>query len=161
MNEDKSSAVPESHLLNEDPIPARRGLTPGSERQSRPDTAEPKRVEIVLRIAPAQTPPSVTPTRVVEVAPGLVSAAPGAIEPAPTRRPDNLSRPEEARMGEGAPLLRELSAEPIANLKSRIANDMVPARMLNEFVYCQRDRGLVQRAGGLSGRLQSWCPQRG
>ncbi len=124
MDEQKPIPAQPRSTEPEEPI-ASRGLSPGAgsarsgglarRGQPRQATTKPQRLEIVVRLAPAEPQQSEPPKPVAEVAaePSLVS--PTAIEPV-------LTRP----MGEGKVAGRE--AEP----------QQIPARMLNEFVYCQR-----------------------
>ncbi len=82
--------------------------------QSRPAKAEPPRVEIVLRVAPAE-PQQPTPISVAKVAAEPTSVPTTATEPAangPALEVKMDRRPGEPRQ--------------------------IPARMLNEFVYCRR-----------------------
>jgi CRISP-associated protein Cas1 len=88
--------------------PARRG-------QSRPVKTEPQRVEIVLRVASAEPPQTEPPKLVAEVAAGSTSVPLTATEPA---APGPTVEVKVDRR-EGEP-------------------QQIPARMLNEFVYCQR-----------------------
>ena len=76
---------------------------------------ETKQLKIVVRVAPAEPQQSEPPKPVAEVAAEAISVPPTATEPV-------LTRPT----GEGMVAGRE--AEP----------QQIPARMLNEFVYCQR-----------------------
>src|SRR6266542_3059080 len=102
-----------------------RGISPGTggarsgglarRGQSRPVKTDPQRVENVLRMAPVEAQQSEPPKPVAEVAPKPTSAPPTATEPV-----------ETAPMGDGK--LERREGEP----------QQIPARMLNEFVYCQR-----------------------
>lgn len=85
---------------------------PGQPRQAK---TEPQRVEIVLRVAPAEPQQSNSPKPVAEVTAELASVLPTAAEPV-------VARPTGEGKGEGP------ESEP----------QQIPARMLNEFVYCQR-----------------------
>src|SRR6266568_266236 len=108
----------------ETPI-APRGVTPGtggarsgeSARRGQPRQAatEPKRLEIVVRVAPVEPQQSEPPKPVAEVSTQPVSIPPIAPETA-------LTRPT----GDGKVAGREVEPQ------------QIPARMLNEFVYCQR-----------------------
>lgn len=88
--------------------PARRG-------QSRPATTEPQRVEIVLRLAPAEPQQAEPPKPVAEITVEPTSVPPTATEPVATG--PTVEAKVERREGEP---------------------QQIPARMLNEFVYCQR-----------------------
>ena len=101
---------------------ASRGLSPGAggarsgvKHQPRQAVTEPQHLEIVVRLAPAVPQQSDLPKPVAEVA-----TEPTAVPPTPTE--PVLTHPK----GEGKVVGRE--AEP----------QQIPARMLNEFVYCQR-----------------------
>src|SRR6266511_868700 len=107
----------------------RRGFSPGT-TEARPDgtchprqvTTEPKRVEIVLRIVatgPQQTEPS---KRISEAPAQPGSVPPTAPAPALTRPANTLSHSMDERKVAG----REVEPQ------------QIPARMLNEFVYCHR-----------------------
>src|SRR5437899_1669444 len=108
----------------EEPI-ASRGLSPGAggarsggltrRGQPRQATTEPQRLEIVVRLAPAEPEQSDLPKPVAEVA-----AEPTLVSPTPTE--PVLTRPTR----EGKVAGREVEPQ------------QIPARMLNEFVYCQR-----------------------
>ena len=105
----------------ETPVPSR-GLTPGAggarsgdKHQPGQATTEPQRLEIVVRLAPIEPRQSEPPKSVTEVSAEPASIPPTAPEPVLARRTGESK-------GEG----RE--AEP----------QQIPARMLNEFVYCQR-----------------------
>lgn len=83
--------------------------------QSRPATTEPQRVEIVLRVAPAEPQQTKPPKPAAEVV--------------PERDSNPLTVPEPGASGptvEAKPEPREVEPQ------------QMPARMLNEFVYCQR-----------------------
>ena len=124
--DDPSSTNPEVAPSEE---ATRRGLSQGTS-EARPDgtghprqvTTESKRVEFLLRIVatePQQAEPS-KPISEVPAQPG--SVLPTAPEPALTRPANTLSH----SMGERKVAGREVEPQ------------QIPARMLNEFVYCQR-----------------------
>ncbi len=105
----------------EEPI-ASRGISPGAvagrsegKRPPRQVTTEPKRLEIVVRVSPVEPQQSEPPKPVAEVAAEPTSVLPAATEPV-------LTRPT----GDGKVAGREVEPQ------------QIPARMLNEFVYCQR-----------------------
>lgn len=123
MDEQKSIPAEPRSIEPETPT-ASRGISPGAVRadnaptrlgQLRPGTAEPPRLEIVVRIAPAEPPQSEPAKPVAVVATELTSVPPTSTEPI-------LTRPT----GEGK--IEGRDNEP----------QQIPARMLNEFVYCQR-----------------------
>src|SRR5437867_2130984 len=99
-----------------------RGISPGvvagrseGKRPPRQVTTEPKRLEIVVRVAPAEPQQSEPPKPVAEVAAEPASVLPAATGPV-------FARPT----GDGKVAGREVEPQ------------QIPARMLNEFVYCQR-----------------------
>jgi CRISPR-associated protein Cas1 len=121
MEENKPSPA-EARLNNPELTSVPRGITPQSaaakpegNRQPAPPATEPKQLKIVVHIAPAKSPPIETPKHPGDVAPG----SPGVDHSEPSE--DRISNPP-----------------PIASRQSEVSNDPIPARMLNEFVYCQR-----------------------
>src|SRR5213593_2441232 len=104
----------------EEPI-APRGISPGTgarsggNRPSRQTATEPQRLESVVRVAPAEPQQSEPPKPVAEVVTEPASVLPAATEPV-------LPRPT----GDGKVEGREVEPQ------------QIPARMLNEFVYCKR-----------------------
>jgi len=125
MNDQNPSAASENRLSEPESSLTSRGLSPGtsgartgSERQSRQFTTEPKQLKIVVRVAPTETLPGESPKPVAE------GAAPPILNPPPL--PD-------ANLQTSTPL--ETSER-----KARAESEpqQIPARMLNEFVYCQR-----------------------
>jgi CRISPR-associated protein Cas1 len=102
-----------------------RGVSPGTagtrtdgSRRSRPDAAEPKQLKIVVHVAPTEAQSKESSKPVVEV------AVPPDLIPPPTQEADlPAAVPPEA-------VNRPLRAE--------VAPQQIPARMLNEFVYCPR-----------------------
>src|SRR6266568_604254 len=130
---DEQKPIPSEARSTEPEAPiASRGLSPGAggarlggparRGQQRQAATEPQRLEIVVRLAPAEPQQSDPPKPVAEVAAEPTSVSPTATEPVLTRPADSLTRPT----GEGKVQGRD--AEP----------QQIPARMLNEFVYCQR-----------------------
>jgi CRISPR-associated protein Cas1 len=122
MNDQDPSASSENRLSEPESSLTSRGLSPGTsgvrtrgDLQSRQPMTETKQLKIVVRVAPAEPQQSEPPKPVAEVAAEAISVPPTATEPV-------LTRPT----GEGMVAGRE--AEP----------QQIPARMLNEFVYCQR-----------------------
>src|SRR5258708_5895812 len=98
MNEEKPASLPESHL--DDSIPTRRGLTPGGQQPSRLEGTDPKRVEIVLRIARAEPQPSESPIPVAEVQAKPASVSENATDPVLIHPGDSPSFSREAGKGE-------------------------------------------------------------
>src|SRR5207249_5581987 len=109
------STEPETPIAPRGISPGTGGARSGGKRQPRQATTEPQRLEIVVRVAPAEPQQSESPKPLAEVAaePTLVSPTP--TEPVPTRP-----------TGEGKVEGRETEPQ------------QIPARMLNEFVYCNR-----------------------
>jgi len=131
-----------------------RGLSPGA-TEARPDraghrrqvTTEPKRVEILLRIVATdaeQTEPA---------KPGSTGHWPVTSGDSPEGTPEPLQRKSGAGSdlsvatipvggsptGAGeSPALPAADPLQVGNPKSQIENGPIPARMLNEFVYCER-----------------------
>ena len=87
----------------------------GDNRQQGQSTTEPRQLKIVVRVAPVEPQQSEPPKPVAEVAAEPTSVLPAATEPV-------LTRPT----GDGKVEGREVEQQ------------QIPARMLNEFVYCQR-----------------------
>jgi len=98
--------------------PGTSGARTGGNRQSRQPTTEPKQLKIVVRIATAEAQPSEAPKPVAEV------TAPPVLNPPPSQDA-SLQTPSAPEISE-----RKLRAE--------AEPQQIPARMLNEFVYCQR-----------------------
>src|SRR6266487_4454058 len=115
---DPRSTEPETPTVPRGISPRAGGARSGGtakQRQQRQAKTEPQRVEIVLRVAPVEPQHSEPPKPVAEVAAAPTSAPPTATEPVATG-PTVETRVERR---EGEP-------------------QQIPARMLNEFVYCQR-----------------------
>lgn len=125
MKDDNSSAESEQRLRDAETTSLPRKVAPktpkarlSDNRQSRQSTTEPKQLKIVVRVAPAEPPPSGSPTREAEI---------------PTSPDMNPPPPEEAKS----------SAEPSSksagkNVRAEAEPQQIPARMMNEFAYCQR-----------------------
>jgi len=131
MNEENPSAAAENRLSEPESSPTPRGTTPetsearlSGERQSRQAQAAPKRVEIVLRIERAE------PELKEEVGEQRAEVG-GQVKVRETDSPAGMPALP-------ARLVPEPPGPEIENQKSKIENDPIPARMLNEFVYCQR-----------------------
>jgi hypothetical protein len=125
MNDQDPSAPSENRLSEPESSLTPRGISPGTSgartggnRQSRQPTTEPKQLKIVVRIAPAEAQPSEAPKPVAEV------TAPPVLNPPPSQDA-SLQTPSAPEISE-----RKLRAE--------AEPQQIPARMLNEFVYCQR-----------------------
>ena len=128
MNDDLSSAERNRRLSETESTPSLREVSPkspttkrGEKRQLSQPVAEPRQLKIVLQVAPLVARPS-APSDAPKME-GLVSASPVL----------NPSSSVEAKA----------SVEPspeVAGQKLRTAAEpqQIPARMLNEFVYCQR-----------------------
>ena len=123
---DEKKPIPSEPRSTEPETPTvSRGISPGADGarsggpakrgQPRQVTTEPQRVEIVLRVVPAEPQQNEPVKPVAEVATEPPPVPPAATEPGAT-----------GPVGEGKIERRE--AEP----------QQIPARMLNEFVYCQR-----------------------
>ena len=108
----------ETPLVPRGTSPRTTGSRSGGNRQSRQSATEPKQLKIVVRIAPAEAQPSEAPNPVVEVPASLV------LNPPPSQDA-SLQTPAPPEISE-----RKLRAE--------AEPQQIPARMLNEFVYCQR-----------------------
>jgi len=125
MNDQDPSAPSENRLSEPESSLTPRGISPGTSgartggnRQSRQPTNEPKQLKIVVRIAPAEAQPSEAPKPVAEV------TAPPVLNPPPS---------QDASLQ--TPASPEISA---CKLSAEAEPQQIPARMLNEFVYCQR-----------------------
>lgn len=86
--------------------------------QPRESTTEPRQLKIVVRVAPTETPSSEPPMPPAEI------LAPPVTSPPPSQDA-NLETPAPPETSE-----RKLRAE--------AEPQQIPARMMNEFVYCQR-----------------------
>jgi CRISPR-associated protein Cas1 len=124
MNEKKSApsenrlTEPESPLVSRELSSETSGARPEGDRQSHQSTAEPRQLKIVVRLTPTEAPSSEPPTGLVEV-----PASP-ALNPQPSEETKSVTeQPSEA-----ADQKVRAEAEP----------QQIPARMMNEFVYCQR-----------------------
>lgn len=123
---DEKRPIPSEPRSTEPETPiAPRGISPGpggarsgglaTRGQPRQTATEPQRLEIVVRVSPVEPQQSEPPKPVAEVAAEPTSVLPAATEPV-------LTRPA----GDGK--VAGCEVEP----------QQIPARMLNEFVYCQR-----------------------
>jgi len=125
MNDQDPSASSENRLSEPESSLTPRGLSPGTSgvrtggnRQSRQPTSEPKQLKIVVRVAPAEAPSNEAPKPIAEISAPPVSSPP----PSQDANLQTLVPPETSERKVHA------DAEP----------QQIPARMLNEFVYCQR-----------------------
>jgi len=109
---------PESSLTPRGLSPGDSGARSGGNRQSRQSATEPKQLKIVVRHTPTEAQPSEAPKPVAEV------TAPPVLNPPPSQDV-SLQTPAPPEIS-----ARKLSAE--------AEPQQIPARMLNEFVYCQR-----------------------
>jgi hypothetical protein len=115
---------PELFLTPRTVSPGTAGTRTGGNRASRPPETEPNQAENAVRVAPEMKrtgePPALPPKQVKI----LVRVAPAEAPP-----PGQGTGPTETTTAGGSS---------IGNQKSEIAHDPIPARMMNEFVYCQR-----------------------
>ncbi len=125
MNDQDPSASSENRLSEPESSLKPRGLLPGASRsrsgenrQPRESATEPKHLKIVVRIAPAESQSSETPKPLAEI------SAPPVTSPPPSQDA-NLQTPRSPETSE-----RKVRAE--------AEPQQIPARMMNEFVYCQR-----------------------
>ena len=112
------STEPETPTVSRSISPGSGGARSGSPAkrgQPRPAESEPQRVEIVLRVTPAEPQQTEPPKPVAEVAAEPAAVPTTATEPVATG--PTVEAKVERREGEP---------------------QQIPARMLNEFVYCQR-----------------------
>lgn len=109
---------PESSLKQRGLLPGASRSRPGDNRQPRESATEPKQLKIVVRIAPTESQSSEMPKPPAELpaAPILDSS------------PPEVANLPAATLPEGAGQKGRAEAEP----------QQIPARMMNEFVYCQR-----------------------
>jgi CRISP-associated protein Cas1 len=125
MNDQDPSASTENRLSEPESSPTPRGLSPGTSgarsggnHQSRQSTTEPKQLKIVVRLTPAEAQPSSS------------SAEEVTAQDSPAL---NLPPSEEAKS------LTEPSSEVVGQkIRAEAEPQQIPARMMNEFVYCQR-----------------------
>ena len=120
MNDQDPSASSENRLSEPESSLTPRGLTPGTSgartggnRQSRESTKETQQLKIVVRIARVEAPKPIAEISAPPVASHPPSQGANLQTPVPTETSERKVRAE---------------AEP----------QQIPARMLNEFVYCQR-----------------------
>src|SRR5438105_713345 len=137
---DEKKPIPAEPRSTEPETPTvSRGISPGAggarsggpakRDQSRQTTTEPQRVEIVLRVVPAEPQQTELPKPVAEVATEPASVPSTATEPVATH-------PGGPHPTSGHPLPSDGRG---AGGEGREAEpQQIPARMLNEFVYCQR-----------------------
>lgn len=125
MNDQDPSASSENRLSEPESSLKPRGLSPvtsrsrsGDNRQPRESTTEPKQLKIVVRLAPAETPSSEPPKPLAEF------SAPPVTSPPPSQ--DALLQTP------GSPETSE------RKVRAEAEPQQIPARMMNEFVYCQR-----------------------
>lgn len=125
MNDKDPSASSENRLSEPESSLKPRGLLPGTSRsrsgdnrQPRESTNEPRQLKIVVRVAPSEMSSSEPPKPLAEI------SAPPVSSPPPSQDA-NLQTPRSPEISE--PKVRA-EAEP----------QQIPARMMNEFVYCQR-----------------------
>jgi CRISPR-associated protein Cas1 len=109
---------PESSLTPRGLSPGTSGVRTGGNRQSRQPTTEPKQLKIVVRVGPVEPQPSSFPAEEAE------APASPALNPPPTG---------EAKSSAESP--PEVAGQKI---RPEAEPQQIPARMLNEFVYCQR-----------------------
>jgi len=125
MNDQDPSAPSENRLSEPELSLTPRGLSPGNsgariggDRQSRQSPSDPKQLKIVVRLTPTEAKPGEAQKPVAEV------QAPPVLNPPP---PHDVSLQ--------APELPETSQR---KARAEVEPQQIPARMLNEFVYCQR-----------------------
>ena len=125
MNDQDPSSVPENRFNAPESLLTQRGVSPGDsgarrdgDRPSRPTATDSKQLKIVMRVEPVEARLIESPKPAPEISvPAGLSPSPGQEaglqEPVLPKIPKQKSRPD---------------GEP----------QQIPARMLNEFVYCQR-----------------------
>lgn len=125
MKDDQSSAESEQRLKGAESTPLSREVTPktpkarsGDNRQSRQSPTEPKQLKIVVRLAPVEAQPNNPSPAKVEI-----PASP-ALNPPPS---------EKAKSSDESP-----SESAGKNVRAEAEPQQIPARMMNEFAYCQR-----------------------
>jgi CRISPR-associated protein Cas1 len=125
MNEQKPTTTgenrlsePESSLTSRDLSPETSGTRSGGDRQSRQPTTEQKQLKIVLHVGSAQLQPNEPTTEEVKAPESSAS------NPSPSEEAKSLAEPSSEAAGQKV----RAEAEP----------QQIPARMMNEFVYCQR-----------------------
>jgi CRISPR-associated protein Cas1 len=125
MNDQDPSASSENRLSEMESSLTPRGLSPGTSgarsggnSQSRQSTTEPKQLKIVLRVAPVEPQPSSSPAEEVK-APDSP-----ALNPPLSEEAKSLAEPSSEAAGQ--------------KVRGEAEPQQIPARMMNEFVYCQR-----------------------
>ena len=129
---DEQPAKPETRPI-EEPSSASRSLLPGAIEaksagriEQREATTEAKRAEIVLRverIGVQRSEPNPGEESDTEIPAPIIAQRPSEAASSATPQPSQI---------------HGLAEQPIGNRKSQIENEPIPARMLNEFVYCER-----------------------
>jgi CRISPR-associated protein Cas1 len=124
MNDQDPSASSENRLSEPESSLTPRGLSPGNSgarsggnRQSGQSAIEPKQLKIVVRVAPVE-PPSNSPAE------GVKATDSPVLNPPLSEEAKSLAAPSSEVIGQKV----HAEAEP----------QQIPARMMNEFVYCQR-----------------------
>ncbi len=112
------STEPETPIASRGISPGTGSARPGGKPQPRQAATEPKEVKILVRITPPKSQPNEAPRPITQI-----SAAPVLTPAQPDARNLQTPAPPETAAGRAGP-----ETEPQA----------IPARMLNEFVYCQR-----------------------
>ena len=125
MNDQNPSASPENRLSETEPSLTPRGLSPGTSKarsgnnlEPRQPTTEPKHLKIVMRVAPVEPQPSSSPVEEVKALDSL------ALNPSPSEEVKSLAKPSSEVAGQ--------------KVRGEAEPQQIPARMMNEFVYCQR-----------------------
>lgn len=125
MNDQNPSALSENRLSEPESSPTPRGLSPGTSgarsggnRQSGQSTTEPKQLKIVVRVEHVEPQPSSSPAEEVKVPDSP------ALNPPLSEEAKSSAEPSSEVVGQKF----RAEAEP----------QQIPARMMNEFVYCQR-----------------------
>ncbi len=125
MDNDNTSAELNPRLKETESSPASRGISPGKSkpgegRQPSPSTGEPKQVKIVVHVSPTTTQPSERTAAPVQspTVPALASNKP------PTEEAESATRSQSGVTGQ--------------KVRAETEPQQIPARMMNEFVYCQR-----------------------
>jgi len=143
MNEQNPSRVSENRLSEPASSTTPRGISPEAsegrssvERVSRQAQTAPKRVEIVLRIERAEPEGKEDGEHGAEVGERRSDVNELTSEMSQAKVPEIESPAGMPALP--AEVAQEAPGPEIGNQKSKIESDPIPARMLNEFVYCPR-----------------------
>lgn len=137
MDNDNSSSKLNQRLSETESSPTPREISPGKAKaradESRPPrsvASQPKQLKIVVRVAPVETPPDGTE---LEPVPSGGSSDERTASQGGSEAGSGVNAP--TTIGDHPSKIASTSPQPSPQ---RSEGDVIPARMMNEFVYCQR-----------------------